>query len=196
MEPKKVDRRVKYTKMVIRSSLIKFLKQKPITKISVKEICDDADINRATFYAHYLDQYDLLQQIEDEVINDVIKCLEGCDFKEATIIPIEITEKILIYIEENAELFDLLLNSNGDIKFYQEVIRIIGWKHFIPILGNESLNEEDAEYVFYFLASGAVGVIQMWLKNGMKKTAKEIAELILKTAFKGRSSFISSEPIT
>lgn len=182
MEAKKTDRRVKYTKMVIKNSLIKFLKQKPISKISVKEICDDADINRATFYAHYLDQYDLLQQIEDEVINNIHQYLKGYDFNDNNLIPVEMTEKILEYVEENAELFDLLLNSNGDMKFQQEIIKII------PINGNDSLNKEDAEYIFYFLASGAVGVIQMWLKDGMKKPAKEMAELILRTAINGRAS--------
>ena len=178
MEVKKTDRRVKYTKMVIKNSLIKFLKQKPISKISVKEICDDADINRATFYAHYMDQYDLLRQIEDEIIDNVVQYLEVFNFKENDLISIEITEKILIYIEENSELFDLLLNSNGDIQFYQEVIKIIGWKHFVPLISNDSIKEEDAEYIFHFLASGAVGVIQMWLKNGMKNTARELAEII------------------
>ncbi|HBC96216.1 MAG TPA: TetR/AcrR family transcriptional regulator, partial [Clostridium sp.] len=47
MKKEKTDRRVKYTKMVIRQSFIKLLKQKNISKISIKEICEDADINRA-----------------------------------------------------------------------------------------------------------------------------------------------------
>lgn len=190
MEIKKPDRRVKYTKMVIKESFVKILKQKPISKISIKEICEDADINRATFYAHYLDQYDLLHQIEIEIINDINQYLEGYDFKDNKLIPIEMTEKILEYVEENAEIFDLLLSPNGDMKFQQEVIKIIGRQHFIAVIENDSLNKEDAEYIFHFLASGAVGVIQMWLKDGMKKPAKEMAELILKTAINGRASFI------
>jgi AcrR family transcriptional regulator len=190
MEANKTDRRVKYTKMVIKNSFIKFLKQKPISKISVKEICDDADVNRATFYARYLDQYDLLQQIENEVINDINEYLKGYNFKDIKLVPVEMIEKILEYIKENAELFDLLLNLNGDIKFQQEVIKIIGMQHFIPMIGTEFINIEDAEYIFYFLACGAVGVIQMWLKNGLKKPANEIAKLILKTATNGREAFI------
>lgn len=191
MEDKKPDRRVKYTRMVIKDSFVKFLKQKPISKISVKEICDDADINRATFYAHYLDQYDLLQQIESEIIDDITHYLKGYDFKDSRLIPVGMIEKILIYIEENSELFDLLLNSNGDMKFQQEVIKIVGNQHFIPLIGNESLNKDNAEYIFHFLACGAVGVIQLWLKDGMKKPARETAELILKTAINGRAPFVS-----
>ena len=57
----KVDRRVKYTKMVLEDSFIKLLEKKDISQISITEICDNADINRATFYAHYSDQNDLLK---------------------------------------------------------------------------------------------------------------------------------------
>lgn len=189
METQKTDRRVKYTKMVIKDSLVKLLKQKPITKISVKEICDDADINRATFYAHYSDQYDLLRQIENEVIDDINQYLKDYDFKDINLVPVEMIERIILYIEENADLFDLLLNSNGDMKFQQEVIKIIGEQHFIPLLGTDSLNQENVEYIFHFLASGAVGVIQKWLNDDRKKPAKEIADLILQTAMNGRASF-------
>lgn len=189
METKKTDRRVKYTKMVIKNSLIKFLKQKPITKISVKEICENADVNRATFYAHYLDQYDLLRKIEEEVIDNINQFLSGCNFKEDTLVTVETTEKILDYVKENAELFDLLLNTNGDIRFQQEFINIIGKQHFIPMIGNESIDREDAEYIFHFLACGAIGVIQMWLKEGMKKSSREIADLILNTAISGKASY-------
>lgn len=190
MEAKKIDRRVKYTKMVIKDSFVKFLKQKPISKITVKEICDDADINRATFYAHYLDQYDLLQQIENEIIHDINQYLKSYDLKNDKLIPVEMIEKILDYVAENAELFDLLLNLNGDIQFQQEVIKIIGLQHFIPMLGNDLLNKEDAEYIYHFLASGSIGVIQKWLKGGAKKPAREMAGLIIKTAMNGRSAFI------
>lgn len=190
MEANKIDRRVKYTKMVIKDSLVKHLKQKPITKITVKEICEDADINRATFYAHYSDQYDLLRQIQNEVIHDINRYLQNYDFKDINLVPVEVIERIIGYIEENAALFDLFLNSNGDMKFQQEVIKIIGEQHFIPMIETDSLNKEDVEYIFGFLASGAVGIIQMWLKDGMKKPANEIADLILKIAKNGSAFFV------
>ncbi len=189
MEIKKMDRRVKYTKMVIKESFVKILKQKPISKISIKEICDDADINRATFYAHYLDQYDLLQQIENEIVADINQYLSNYDFQNSNDVPVDAIEKIMEYIMENSELFDLLLNSNGDMQFQQEITNIIGQQHFSSMIQNNFLSKENAEYIFHFLASGSVGIIQKWLKDGMKKSPKEMAELILRLAINGRSSF-------
>ncbi|HOJ47415.1 MAG TPA: TetR-like C-terminal domain-containing protein [Bacillota bacterium] len=182
------DRRVKYTKMVIKESFIKSLRQKPISKITVKEICEDADVNRATFYTHYKDQYDLLQQIENEIIEDINRYLKDYDIQDAKVVPLDMIEKITEYVSKNADVFDLLLNLNGDIKFQQEVIKIIG-NQFIPIIENEKLNKADAEYIYHFIACGAVGIIQKWMKDGMKKSAREMAEIIFKMSNNGRASF-------
>lgn len=181
MEEKKTDRRVKYTLMVIKESFVRLLRQKPISKISIKEICEDADINRATFYAHYLDQYDLLRQIENELIDGINHYLNSYDFKGKMDAPVEMLEKILEYIKKNSGLFDLLLNSNGDIQFQQEVTKIIGEQHFSSI----AEDKEDSEYMFLFFASGSIGIIKKWLKDGMKKPTREMAELILKIAIDG-----------
>jgi AcrR family transcriptional regulator len=188
MEEKKMDRRVKYSLMVIKDSFIKLLKQRPISKITIKEICDDADVNRATFYAHYSDQYDLLHQIEQELIDGINQYLNGHDLNNISEAPVEMLEKILEYIKVNSELFHLLLNSNGDIQFQQEVTKIIGKQHFSSM----ATDQENSEYMFLFFASGAIGVILKWLEDGMKKPVREMAGLILGLSINGRASFESN----
>lgn len=49
----KSDARVRYTKMVIKNSFVKLLAKKPLEKVTVKEICELSEINRATFYKYY-----------------------------------------------------------------------------------------------------------------------------------------------
>ena len=53
----KTDARVKYTKMVLKKALLELMQHKPVNKITVKEICERAELNRATFYAHYSVSY-------------------------------------------------------------------------------------------------------------------------------------------
>ena len=60
------DRRIRYTKQTIRDSLFELMKETPVEKITVKELCAAADINRATFYAHYDTLTTLLEEIEVE----------------------------------------------------------------------------------------------------------------------------------
>jgi len=62
----KENRKTRYTKMVLRDSLMELMKSKPISTIYIKEICALADISRATFYKYYTDQYDLLRKTEEE----------------------------------------------------------------------------------------------------------------------------------
>ncbi|WP_306663957.1 TetR/AcrR family transcriptional regulator [Robertmurraya korlensis] len=77
----KLDRRKRYTKMVLKESLMNLLKQKPISSITIKEVCELADINRSTFYAHYSDQYELLYSIEEEFIEGMVHTLSQYNFK-------------------------------------------------------------------------------------------------------------------
>lgn len=190
MKEKTTDRRAKYSRMVIEKSFIQLLEIKPISKITIKEICAGADVNRATFYAHYLDQDDLLHQIENDLIDDVNQYLNSYDPQSMMGAPVEMLEKILEYVKANAQLFDLLLNANGDIQFQQEIIKILGQRQLLPQAISEAISKEDAEYVFLFFAHGCIGVVKQWLTDGMKKPANETAELVLRIMIKGRKAFI------
>ena len=53
----KESRRVKMTKMLLNESFLKFLAEKPLPRITIKEICEDADVNRSTYYAHFTDRF-------------------------------------------------------------------------------------------------------------------------------------------
>lgn len=189
MKEEKTDRRVKYTIMVIKESFIRLLKEKSISKISIKEICEGADVNRATFYAHYSDQYDLLHQIENDLIDDVNAYLSSYNLGGGADMQFEMLVKILEYIKENSDLCDMLLNSNGDIEFQQEIIHVFGQQQLLPTAVSESLNTEDAQYVFLFFANGFIGMIKQWLKDGMEKSAEELAKLMLRVLLNGKSSF-------
>ncbi len=59
------DRRIRKTRAVLKSSLLSLMKEKSVKHITVKELCDKADINRGTFYLHYTDVFDIEVQIDD-----------------------------------------------------------------------------------------------------------------------------------
>ena len=72
----KSDQRTRLTKMLIRKAFTELLREKQVQNITVKELCQTAGINRGTFYSHYTDIYDLLQQIEDEITEEFQKSLQ------------------------------------------------------------------------------------------------------------------------
>lgn len=176
----KVDRRVKYTKMVLKESFINLLEKKVIAQITVKEICEDADINRATFYSHYTDVYDLLKQIENELLENVNIYLIQLYQRGPTVDETILTEKIFGYIKENAKLCKLLLSERGDLSFQKKIMILVYDKIINELTDNNKITREDAEYVYSFAITGCVGIVQKWLDDDMKKSPRFMAEMVLK----------------
>lgn len=80
----KTDHRTRVTKMLIRRAFTELLREKPIQRISVKELCTRAGINRGTFYTHYTDLYDLQKQMEEEMMAVLQTLYAPCFLKRKT----------------------------------------------------------------------------------------------------------------
>ncbi|MFA5675245.1 MAG: TetR-like C-terminal domain-containing protein [Christensenellales bacterium] len=180
MSNERNDRRVKYTKMVLKDSFISLLEKKEISKITIKELCEDADINRATFYAHYNDQYDFMNQIQNELIANIEKHLSVFVQNDLPIILVDMVEQIFEYIKENARICKLLLSERGDLNFQKRVFMLVYEKIIINITKGGAISKEDAEYIHAFTLTGCIGVIQKWLNDNMKKPSRFMAETIMK----------------
>lgn len=180
MRSDKDDRRVKYTRMVLKESFINLLEKKEISQISIKEICEDADINRATFYAHYSDQYDLLKKIENELLDNINTHLEKIDEVKNDMSAVLIAEKIFEYLKENAKLCKLLLSERGDFSFQKEIMMLVYDKIITELTDKHRITKEDAEYVYSFTITGCVGIVQKWLDDDMKKSPRFMAEMVIK----------------
>ena len=72
----KVDRRVRKTKAQLRAGLARLMQKKSIKEITVKELVDEVDINRSTFYLHYSDIYQMLESIETELMDEIAQVIE------------------------------------------------------------------------------------------------------------------------
>lgn len=172
---KKADRRVKYTKMVLRQSLLALLKDKPINKITVKQLCEMSDINRGTFYSHYYDVYDLLEQIEGELYQTINKAVASSLSKMGHK---GFMKGILQVIADNSDLCKVLFSEYGNRDFIMKIINIAkdsSIKSWGSIMGAP---EHSLEYIYTFMANGIVGVLQTWVQGGFTQSVDEISQLI------------------
>lgn len=176
---KKENRRVKVTKNMLKTSFIELLEHKEISRITIKEICEEADINRSTFYAHYTDQYDLMRKIQDELIENVEAHLSPYIYDEMPKVSEEMMVGIFEYIKRNAEICRLLLSERGDIHFQKRVLNLVYGKYMDDLTNNLKLNKEEANYVYAYSITGSIGVIQKWLNDDMKKSPEFMAKILL-----------------
>lgn len=183
------DRRVKYTKMILKESLLGLMKEKSLSKISLAEICRVADINRNTFYTHYSGMEDLIASIEQDLYDELMGAMEGSMRPES--IPALIIE-ICRVIQKNAELCQVLLSENGDSRLLNLVLyrvhdkSIAGWKR-----SSIKLNERQLERLYLYSTQGAIAVIKDWLQGGAKESPEEVANFIERITNKGISAFAS-----
>lgn len=178
MKEVKLDRKKRYTRMVLQDSLIELMKEKPISKITIKELCEHADINRTTFYAHYTDQYDLLRKIEDETLawaKEMLTTLQGKTDKQEAL---QVLEEVFHYFVQNSSHLQVLMSEQGDIHFQKQLFTLIYQESGINVSTDPNGNMDTLESYFIFIVTGSVGLIQHWLKHGLNKSAKEMAEII------------------
>ncbi|HWT26606.1 MAG TPA: TetR-like C-terminal domain-containing protein [Mobilitalea sp.] len=185
MAEKKEDKRIRYTKIFLKESLINLLKVKPINKITIKEICDGADVNRATFYAYYNDPQGLLEEIELEVRDNINNHLNSFNYESEDSELKDMMKKILEYVNQNAELCMILIGQNGETSFVKKLTSFIQERYIRLYQLHKSVEQVTAEYIYTFVASGCVGIIQKWMVEGRKISTDEMAELLVDLAING-----------
>lgn len=170
-----MDRRTTRTRQKLHESLLALLKQKPIEKITVKELCQLADINRSTFYQYYENPVSMLEQIQAEILEQLRAFL--LDKKE-----MHTTDKLLWvtrYLYSKRQYADILLEIGREVPALSSLLLIVyhhdaqEWKRRYP-----DMAEQQAYYLFSFAAHGSKGILVDWMKRGFQEPPDQIAHLV------------------
>lgn len=169
------DARVRYTRMVIEQSFLELLKQKPAGKITVTELCEKAQINRATFYKHYLDVPDLLEKLEQRLFDRIRNAFadQGTDLKTFLV-------EMIQYTLKDRELFMYLGGDNGDPNLMTKTFMVC-YESAYPLVARNmpELKENERQMLYHYMSHGAGGVLTWWIKDGMREDPQELAQFIL-----------------
>lgn len=185
-----MDRRIKYTKRVIKENFLNLLEEKDIMNITVKELCELSDINRGTFYRYYIDIYELLKTIEQEFIDEVKNSSSIVKIEEHSVY--SFTKGILSILENNKKLVKILFDRN--LLFFNEVLEIVydkcfnRWKNIHP-----EIDEDEIENAVVFIFNGALGIINYWVKNDFFPSSNSIALYIEKFCQRGARMYLPKE---
>lgn len=168
------NRRIRITKMLIRDAFLEILKTTPFEKISVTQICKVAEINRATFYAHFEDTRQLLNEIENSVMEqipvpaDIPTIYTEDSFQK-------MLEEFFTYIQKNAEMFSLLMNTGND-RFSQRLIQNVFERYSAQALIAQS---QIARYGYIFSINGVIGLTKEWMTSGFPLSPERFSRIVL-----------------
>lgn len=172
MPVKSLDRRAKMTRKLLKQSLIDLMKNKPLHEISIKKICETADINRSTFYHHYDSQFDLFEDILNDIGNEIKDIV-----KEHHSSP-DWMKKILTdcftYIENNRETFLVILSENSGFSVGENLTKYV--ERFVNTTSEGS--SEIVKYCTQFATAGMTSVVWQWLRRDDRMPAKELAGIV------------------
>lgn len=156
---KKENQRIMITRRLLKENLIELLKEKPIDKISVTELCRRAEINRSTFYAHYSVPKDALLEIKQDFATQIAESLRSLD-KNAT--PRDKILRICELIAANADLEKIILSNSDDDEATEAAFgNIFGMWNMAALFARErNLNEDARRLVTVFFHQGFFRVIR------------------------------------
>ena len=174
------NRKVQYTRMVLADSLIELMKTQTIDKITIRALCELANVNRSTFYLHYEDIYALLRYIEDDTLAWVQAFIEELNgtFHEGKEAMIRSLERLFECFLKNSKHLQVLMSEQGDLAFQKKVFRAAYQMCDFAVTQSKLTQPITEDLHFIFLVSGGVGIVQHWLKNDLKESPHEIAQAV------------------
>ena len=180
MDTTKADPRITKTKAAIRSAFLKLLAQKGFPKLTVKDIIQEAQINRSTFYAHYTDKYDLLNCVEQELLDNLntAELSDGLIKSDGsqTILESVLSSRARL-LKDNGQLFALLMSENGDPAFADKLGESI-----YRIWTSSDLRRRFVlpdNYAMAALIGILSGILNEWVRGGFKETPDELASIVV-----------------
>ncbi|MCR5755282.1 MAG: TetR/AcrR family transcriptional regulator [Acetatifactor sp.] len=180
----KENQRVRLTKTLFKTALIQLLSEKKIHEITIQELCQKAELNRTTFYKHYQNIRDLLDEIENETLERSTLCLEQTKIEKEASVTTPLFH-YLCYIRDNSDTYRLLLNPSNDFnrKLLAPATDFLK-KQSETLSQLTELTETSLTYYQEYILSGSVALIRNWLFNGTIESPELIASMIYEIAVK------------
>lgn len=159
------NKRKKESQDRIEKVFLNLIQKRDIKDISVSKICELAKVNRTTFYANYVDIYDLIDKIRDRMINEFANIFDNNDghTKENYL-------KMFKHIKDNQIFYKTYFKLNFDNSY-----KIT---YFDKELANKRYNNKFIDYHCEFFKAGITAIIKMWLNNDCKESPQDIYEII------------------
>ena len=186
------DRRIRKTKKLLRDTLFQLMNEKSLDNITIKDLTERADLNRGTFYLHYRDIFDLLEQNEREMLQEMSEILKKID--PSVFVAYNLKNKpypplveLFEWFKNNLNCCNALMGPNGGISFLEKTKTVIENEFYKRqnIMDGKNRDSAFSEYFYAYIIFGFLGIIKQWFENGASIPPKEMAQILIKIALNG-----------
>ena len=167
------NQRVRLSKRLLKNALIKLLKEKPLEKITIYELCAEAQLNRVTFYKYYGSQFDLLTDIENDCFRKLEEILSDNDSDGEDCLC-----RMLEALLDDEEHFKVLINSLPDKDFSTKLFDLPTIRKQLDMAIPETFTEEERNQLCLFFYQGGYAVIREWLNREARQSPKKMAAFL------------------
>lgn len=187
------DRRITRSKKALRGALIALMEERGFDGFTVNDLCEQADLNRGTFYNHFRDKDDLLAQLEAEVMDDLERF--QAQMQDLTVPylwahktkkrPLPFLVELFDYLREQGAFLHAVLGPGGDVGFGPRLRDSI-CTNLVQSILHERYRNDPSPFVGYyvaFFASAYLGVIERWIETGMRESSEEMALVAMRLFF-------------
>lgn len=173
----KNNKRRRESREKIESVFYELIQTHELKEISVSEICKRANLNRTTFYANYIDIYDLADSVRQSLetavqelyLDDVERGINSNDYL-----------RLFRHIAENQLLYKTYFKLGYDNDY--EILK------YDTNLAKKHFDNRFVEYHCEFFKSGLNSILKMWLNGGCKETPEEMFEIVC-AEYRGREKY-------
>lgn len=176
MNTKGKNRSVQRTQALLKDGLTELMQTKPVQNITVRELTDYVNLNRGTFYLHYKDIQDLLENMENDMLDEFVEITNAHQPQDMNGKPFPLICNLYKFLEKNSDFVKLILVNNQEQTFknrLKDIIRERCMNDWVEVFANTDsrLSELYSSYVL----SGCIGIIENWVQNGTPQTPEELA---------------------
>lgn len=190
-EGRKENKNALRSKRMIREAFLQLIQEKELSKVTVTDIINKADINRSTFYAHYPDIYGVIESFEDDVIEKMLTILSEFKYRNFFQNPLPLLLRINRYLEEDMDLYRILITQTGSSSVFRKMSRA-----FIDYMEKDSDVPEKIkgsaafEIRIRFFASGILGLYENWFLGNIPGELNDISLEVAKIIKESSSEFL------
>lgn len=184
-ENRAIDPRTRKTKRAIRNAFAQLLSEKDMDEITVKDIAELAEINRKTFYRYYSGIYQVIDEIEDDIVQSFESVLGDIDFRYELKNPYLIFERLTAVINTDIDFYSYLLSVQKNASLITKVIAMVKEHAKKAILEQIEIDEDFADVILEYSITGMIAVYQQWFISGRRDSIGRLSDIINVLSFQG-----------